>query len=66
MRKYMMQITDSRLPGYVRRNLEYYLDHLPENPDRFNPIIDDICKRWGILWISPKSLLSCYRKSMLL
>ena len=44
----MMQITDSRLPGYVRRNLEYFLEHEAENPDRFGPVIDAICLRWNI------------------
>ena len=47
----MMKITDStdsRLPGYVKANLEYYLSHEAENPERFGPAIDDLCRRWGI------------------
>ncbi len=45
---YMTKITDTRLPEYVKRNLEYFLDHLSEDPERYNPLIDDLCRRWGI------------------
>jgi hypothetical protein len=44
----MTTITDARLPEYVRRNLEYFLDHEAEDPERFEPLVDDLCRRWGI------------------
>ena len=47
----MMKITDSadsRLPAYVKANLEYYLSHEAEDPARCGPVIDDICRRWNI------------------
>ena len=27
------------LPPYVRKNLEFFLDHEPDDPDRFGPLI---------------------------
>ncbi len=44
----MTTITDARLPEYVRRNLEYFLDHEAEDPERYSPLVDDLCRRWGI------------------
>jgi len=44
----MAKITDGRLPEYVKRNLEYFLDHLSEDPERYNPLIDDLCRRWNV------------------
>ena len=36
------------IPEYVKRNLDYFLQHEPEDPDRFGPLISDLCARWGI------------------
>ena len=45
---FMATITDPRLPEYVRKNLEYFLDHEAEDPERFEPLVDALCRRWGI------------------
>lgn len=36
------------LPPYVQKNLDYFLDHEPEDPDRYGPLILALCERWGI------------------
>ena len=41
-------ISKPDVPIYVTKNLDYWLTVAETNPDRANPIIDDICARWGI------------------
>ena len=36
------------LPPYVRKNLEFFLEHEPEDPGRFGPLILALSDRWGI------------------
>jgi hypothetical protein len=38
----------SDIPEYVKANLDYWLDVEATNPERAGPVIDDICRRWGI------------------
>jgi hypothetical protein len=36
------------LPPNIRKNLDFFLDHEPEDPDRFGPLILALSERWGI------------------
>jgi hypothetical protein len=36
------------LPSHVRKNLDFFLDHEPDDPDRFGSLISALSERWGI------------------
>ena len=36
------------LPLNIRKNLDFFLEHEPEDPDRFGPLILALSERWGI------------------
>ena len=36
------------IPGYVARNLAFYLQKESEGDEEAEKIVNDICKRWGI------------------
>lgn len=36
------------LPTYVQKNLEFFLEHELEDPDRYGPLILALSERWNI------------------
>jgi hypothetical protein len=40
--------TEREVPEYVKANLDYWLTVELTDPDRAEPIVDAICRRWGI------------------
>lgn len=36
-----------QIPEYVKRNLEWYLDHEQEHPEEYGKVILDMSIRWG-------------------
>jgi len=36
------------IPEVVRKNLDYFLTHEPEDPERYGRAILDLSNRWGI------------------